>query len=322
MAKSLTLIGAGRMAQAVARIMTKAGVTVQLYARTEEARAEMTKAVEGLVVHESLGDAVAASTVMFIAVPADELPDAANAYGEFARGDHVVLTPTRGVGDGFTLPHEMIRAKTCVRKIGYVGGPLHARELASGRQLNLVLASRYSEVIDAIRGLTKGTPVAVHRSKDVVGVQVAGAISNVASIASGMAVELDLGDTANGILLAHGLVDATRIGCALGGAPTTFSGLAGIGELLPRHVTSMDRHTDVGRALARGEKLDTALATAKLHVEGIKTANEAVALAEDRGIELSLVKAVHDVMHGKAAAQQALEAVLHRSLDLDRAIAG
>ncbi len=313
----LTLIGGGAMARAVARILVSSGVDVHVYAR-DTTRVEE---VDGIVVHEEMGPAVEGANLVFLAVPADNLLEAAEQYGEFARGDHVVLTATRGVTDRFMLPHEMIRAMTCVRKIGYLGGPIHARELATGRQINLVLASRFGEVIDAIRGLTKGTPIALHKSSDVVGVEVAGAIANVGSIASGLAAALDLGDTARGVLLTHGLVDATRLGVALGATASTFSGLAGVGELIPRNVTSMDRHVDLGRRIAEGEALADALVRVDGHVEGVKTAEEAVKAAERLGLELLLVPAVHEILHGRADPRVALEAVLHRSLDLDNAVA-
>lgn len=314
----LTLIGGGAMARAVARILVKAGVGVHVYARTTT----LVEEVEGIVVHDDLGPAVEGANVVFLAVPADNLLEAAEQYGEFARGDHIVLTATRGVTDRFMLPHEMVRAMTCARKIGYLGGPIHARELATGRQINLVLASRFGEVIDSIRALTKGTPIALHKSSDVVGVEVAGAIANIGSIASGIAEELDFGDTARGILLTHGLVDATRLGVALGASAATFSGLAGVGELIPRHVTSMDRHVDLGRRVAQGTSLADALVACDGHVEGVKTAEEAVKAAERLGLELLLVPAVNEILHGRADPRVALEAVLHHSLDLDNAIHG
>ncbi|MEQ9502548.1 MAG: NAD(P)-binding domain-containing protein [Deltaproteobacteria bacterium] len=312
----LTLIGGGAMARAVARILVKSGVDVHVYARNTT----LVEEVEGVVMHDEMGPAVEGASVVFLAVPADSLLEASEQYGEFARGDHVVLTATRGVTDRFMLPHEMIRAMTCVRKIGYLGGPIHARELTTGRQINLVLASRYGEVVNGIRALIQGTPIALHRSADIVGVQVAGAIANVGSIASGIATALDFGDTARGVLLTHGLVDATRLGVALGASASTFSGLAGVGELIPRHVTSMDRHVDLGRRVAEGEKLASALVACDGHVEGVKTAEEAVKAADRLGLELLLVPAVHDILLGRADPREALEAVLHKSLDLDHAI--
>ncbi|MCB9650836.1 MAG: NAD(P)-binding domain-containing protein [Deltaproteobacteria bacterium] len=313
----MTLVGAGPLARAIGRILARGPTEVHLWARGQAARDAIRAEVPELNVHHELEAALEGAHVVLLAVPADQLTEAAERYGEHALGDHVVLTAARGVGPNFTLPHEMIRKKTCVRQIGILGGPIHARELATGRSINAVLATRFPRVLEMVRRLVSGAPVALHASKDIVGVQVAGAVSNVASLAAGMCDALELGDTARGVLLTHGLVDARKIGMALGATEATFGGLAGLGELIPRHVTSMDRHLDVGAAVAKGASLQEALQQAQGHVEGVVTAMEAMALADARGIELGLVRAVAQVLQGEASPREALEAVLHHSLDLD-----
>lgn len=313
----MAVIGGGPLARAIAHILQPGAADVHLWARSEDARVRLRDQLPQTTVHHELEQALSEASVVFLAVPADQLLEVAERYGAQARGDQVVLTAARGVGPGFQLPHEMIRARTCVRKIGVLGGPIHARELATGRQINAVLASRFPEVIEWVRRLTHSSPIALHGSRDIVGVQVAGAISNVASIAAGMADALELGDTARGVLLTHGLVDAKKLGVALGGSEKTFGGLAGLGELIPRHVTSMDRHLEVGAKLAAGTSLEETLQAVEGHVEGVLTAQEAMKVAQDKGLELLLVRAVVQVLTGEAGAREALEAVLRHSLELD-----
>lgn len=313
----LCLVGGGPLSMAIGRILEGGPGDVHVWARSEAARERLREALSQTQVHHELDVALEGSNVVILAVPADQLLEVSERYGAHATGDQVVLTAARGVGPGFMLPIEMIRARSCVRKIGVLGGPIHARELATGRQINAVLASRFPEVVESVRALVGRAPIALHASRDVVGVQVAGAISNVASLAAGMADALGLGDTARGVLLTHGLIDAKKIAVALGGSEQTFGGLAGLGELIPRHVTSMDRHVEVGARLAEGKSVDEALATVDGHVEGLVTAKEAMALAADRGLELTLVRAVQEILTGDAAPREALEAVLRRSLDLD-----
>ena len=312
----LAVIGGGRMARALGLVLSQTSAEVHLYARSAERRRALASELRGVHVDNELGLAVDGAQTIFFAVPAEDLTAAADAYGPYAQGDHVVMTACRGVGDDFVLPHDMIRSKTCVRKIGILGGPIHARELTSGRRINAVMASRYSEVIDTARALTNGSPVTIHGTNDIVGVQVAGAIANVASLAAGMAEALDLSATARGVLLAHGLVDAKRLGTRLGAEERTFFGLTGVGELIPRQVTSMDRHLAVGRQLAQGRPLADALDEAEGPVEGVVTAEMAVRQGAALKLSLPLVEAVHRVLTGQAQANEALESVLHRSLDL------
>ncbi|MBK6685653.1 MAG: NAD(P)-binding domain-containing protein [Deltaproteobacteria bacterium] len=313
----MAVIGGGPMGRAIGRILGKLSTPVSIWARRPELRERLRAELPGVEVPAELKAAVEGADLVMFAVPANELELAAKHYGEFATGDQIVLSATRGVGPGFVLPHELIRKQTCIRKIGVLGGPLHARELALGRQINLVVASRFPEVIESVRALIAGAPVALSSSRDVLGVEVAGAIANVASLAAGMSEGLELSDTARGVLLTHGLADAKRLGVALGADEVTFAGLAGVGELIPRNVTSMDRHLEVGRRLAKGETLPSALSAVEGHVEGVATAKAAVERATVLRLKLPLVAAVASVLDQQASPKEALEAVLHLGLELE-----
>ena len=148
-APTLAVIGSGRMARALGMILGRSAASVRLYARRPERRQQLVSELpDDVRVEDDLERTLDGADTVFFAVSVDELAEAANAYGPFAKGDHIVMTACRGVGTDFALPHELIRSKTCVRKIGVLGGPIHARELASGRQINAVMASRYGEVIE------------------------------------------------------------------------------------------------------------------------------------------------------------------------------
>ena len=317
----VAILGAGRFARAVARILGQVGARASVWARSEASAAAIIEAADAVEVCTDIGDATKRADVVVFAVPASAIEAVAGLYGPFARGDQIVIHAARGVASGFALPHQLIRSKTCVRKIGALGGPLQAGELGSGRPLAAVLGSRFDEAVDAIRALTRSAPVSVHGSRDIIGVEVAGAVSNVSALAAGMANAIDFGDTARGILLTHGLVEAQRIGCALGADAATFTGLAGVGDLIPRHVSSTDRHLEVGALVARGASLEAALERTPGHVEGVLTAFEADALAKRKNLSVPLVSAVASVLRGQASPEPALERVLRLDdLELGRAL--
>ncbi|MBI5493905.1 MAG: NAD(P)-binding domain-containing protein [Deltaproteobacteria bacterium] len=318
----LAILGGGRLATRVAELMTRTPAQVRVWARNPRARETLRHAHPKAHVHDDMGAAVADADMVLFAVPAEALPEVADHYGPHARGDHVVLHACRGVGPGFTLPHAAIRAVTCVRKVGALGGPLYFDEASSQRPLVAVLASRYDEVAEMLKTLVKGTPIKVHTTMDVVGVEVAGAISNVAALASGMADALEMGETSRGVLLTRGLSEATRLGVRLGGEVSTFSGLAGVGDLIPRHVSSTRRHRDVGGLMAQGASLEGALQSVEGCVEGVATAREAAALAGRLKLNLPLMRVVNDILEGRAKARPALEEILKLDLELDKEAVG
>jgi glycerol-3-phosphate dehydrogenase (NAD(P)+) len=146
-------------------------------------------------------------------------------------------------------------------------------------------------------------------------VESAGAISNVSALASGMADALELGETAQGMLLARGLAEAQRLGLALGAEPQTFAGAAGVGDLIPRRVTSTDRHREVGARVARGEDLDAVLAATGGPVEGVVTAKAALPEVARLKLKLPLIEGVARILTGEGDPRATLEALLQLDLD-------
>jgi glycerol-3-phosphate dehydrogenase (NAD(P)+) len=288
-------------------------VHVRLWARTEHQRAHVVENVPGVVACKSVAEACDPSALVLFAVPTHALVEVAAAFGPVARGDHIVLHAARGVSAGFMLPHQSIRHETCVKKIGVLGGPLYLDDARNGRPLAAVVASRFDETFDMVRRITAGTPVRMTSTHDLVGVEVAGALSHVSALALGIAQGLGLGDTDQGLLLTRGLQEASRIGVHLGADPATFTGLAGVGDLsVPRRVTSTRKHKDFGHHLGEGKPTTAHDAT----LEGVITAREAAELAHRAGLDLPLLCAIDDIVRGRVGAGPALERVLQLPLEL------
>lgn len=318
-ARTIAVLGAGKLGAAVTSLLVAAGQEVVLWARRGQRALSVASTLPDagarLQVAASVEDACRDAHVVCFAVPASALAEVARRVGDVARGDQIALHGCRGMETPFVLPHEIIRRETCIKKIGVLGGPLYLDEATRGRPLVAVLASRFEEVQRAMRRIVAGTSVRVHGTADVVGVEVAGAVSNVAHIAAGLAAGLGLGETDQAILLTRGLVEATRIGTAVGADARTFSGLAGVGDLIPRPVTVTRRHRKLGEDLARGRRPEPLTAPAAL--EGVLTAQSVHVVRERHGLSLPLMTAVHDVLFAGADPSAALERVLALDLDLD-----
>ena len=310
----MTIIGAGRLARATAQLISDAHLVV--YTRRPHENAEGFPPSTEFC--HNIADSIYRARAILLAVPTHALDAVTGELGPHILPDQIVLVASRGVTAGFKLPSEHVRKSTCIRKLGVLGGPLHVQELEAGRRMNAVIASRFSEVVDVVRTYTRQGAVSFQSTDDIIGVQIAGAIANVACIAAGMAEALELGDTARGVLQARGIVEARPIGIRLGANSDTFSGLAGLGELIPRAVTSMERHIELGRCLGRGLNLDAALQRVAGHVEGVQTAREAAQWAKTRQLELPLIRAVQEVLDGNDSPRQQLEQVLAEPLELKR----
>ena len=319
----VAVLGAGRLGQTVAGMLSAVGASVTIWARRKTVRTQLARANEAWHIADTVESACESADLILPALPAYGLREVMALYGNVARGDQVVLHGIRGVEPGFVLPHQVIRQETCVRKIGVLGGPIFAPELHEGLPVSAVVASRYQEAIDILDFVSTDSALYLHSSNDPVGVEIIGAISNVTAIAVGVSNALGLGETARGVLLTHGLADAARLGMAFGAQPVTFAGLAGIGDMIPRKVASTDRHYELGAAIVARKRSDE-LGTGKQALEGVVTAQAAVEVASQHGVDLPLVKAVDRLCHDaqECDAREVLSGVLRTDLDLDRAFGG
>ena len=220
----------------------------------------------------------------------------------------------RGVDVDGALPHQLLRRETCWKKIVVIGGPLYLDDAGSGRHLNAAIASRFDEALTAVRSITAGAPLRLHHTNDIVGVELCGAFSNIGHLAAGLADGAGFSETDQGLLTVRALLEAGRLGRAMGAAPATFSGLAGVGDLIPRRVSSQRKHRDLGYAFAEnGAGHDDVIA-----LEGAVSAIGLAKLARDKGLALPLTFAVAAILKSAPAALS-LAAVLDLDLGLQAA---
>lgn len=319
----VAVLGAGRLGCTMSLLLQSGAADVRLWARAPATRKTAQGILNGLDVEvvSSLEEATAEAEVIVIAVPAEEFANVVKAYGVFARGDHCVLHATRGVGDDFVLPHEMLRQYTCIRKLGVLGGPLYSAGADGSHPVFVALASRYDEVWDLVRHMTKGTVARIHYGRDIIGTEVAGIYTLVTALAVGMADALGFTETSKGVLMAHGLSEATKLGLFLGGELSTFTGLAGLGDLIPRKVTSTERHYTVAAGLVAGKPIDDLLGRVVGHVEGVGTARHASRLLDKWGLDLPIMDCIRQVIDGTGDPRVLLENILRRDLQVGSELA-
>lgn len=319
---TVAVVGGGRLAfgtLGMLRAAKKSGVDIDVlgYARAQAGRDVLDKG--GARVVDAIGSAVAGADVVILAVPATALDEVAAACGTAATGDQVILHAARGVDVAGRLPHQTLRQHTCWKKIVVIGGPLYLDDAGSGRDLNGALASRFDEAIAMVKTITKGAPLRLQHTNDIVGVELCGALSNIGHLASGFAAGAGFSETDQGLLTVRALLEAGRLGRVLGASPATFSGLAGVGDLIPRRVSSQTRHRELAKAfVADNGHVDASSSTAVNHLEGAVSAVALATLARERGVHLPLVTATAAILEG-ASATTTLGAVLDLDLGLQAA---
>jgi glycerol-3-phosphate dehydrogenase (NAD(P)+) len=161
----------------------------------------------------------------------------------------------------------------------------------------VVAASAEPELAEWIQQRLSTDRFRVYTNRDLIGVELAGALKNIIGIAAGIGDGLGFGDNAKAALLTRGLVEITRLGVALGAEAATFYGLAGVGDLITTCISRHGRNRHVGESLARGERLADILARMTMVAEGIYTTRSVYHEARQLGIDMPIVTEIYRVLY-------------------------
>lgn len=327
--KSVVVLGAGAWGTAIAAVLAPR-LQVSLWARDAmQARAMAASRrnerylpgvalPEPLAITADFARAVANADLVLAATPVAGLRPLLERLQE--AGTRPVIWLCKGFEQGSgLLPHQIVQQSFGGQaRAGALSGPSFAQEVARGLPCALTLASRDAAFAREAAATLHGGRLRVYYSADLVGVEVGGAVKNVMAIAAGISDGLALGQNARAALITRGLAEIARLGVALGGAPETFMGLAGAGDLILTATGDLSRNRRVGIELARG-RLPAEILQALGHVaEGVHSAKEVARLARARGVDMPVTEAVNAVLEGTLAPAAAVERLLSRDAKPER----
>ena len=321
----VAVIGAGSWGTAVAAIACRNTTTV-LWARRPELAADIQAnhrnsdylpdfaLPDALLATSSLEEAVTGAGVIVMGVPSHGFRDILTQVAGHADADASVISLAKGVEQG-TLKRmtEVIADVMPAHRAGVLTGPNLAKEILAGFPAASVVAFEDDTVCVELQSVFSTDVFRVYRNSDVVGCEVAGALKNVMAIASGMADGMGFGDNTRAALITRGLAELSRLGIALGGDPLTFSGLAGMGDLVATCISKQSRNRFVGEQLGRGRTIEEITAEMNMVAEGVKTSSAVLELARRHDIEMPIAEQVVAVLYEGKAAADVIPALMSRS---------
>lgn len=202
--------------------------------------------------------------------------------------------------------------------LAVLSGPNIAAELARYLPATAVAASEDRGLAELVQKVFTTQWFRVYTNSDVIGVELAGATKNVIAIAAGILDGLAAGNNAKAALVTRGLVEITRLGVAMGAQEATFSGLAGLGDLITTCVSPEGRNRTVGEQLGKGRKLEDILSGMDSVAEGVPTTKAVRILAERYGVDMPITAAVHDVLFNGKDVIHALTELMTRESKPER----
>lgn len=302
----VVVVGGGSWGTAFSRLLADRGHVVTLACR-DRGQAEAIAATgrnPRYLTTVDLRD-VAATTIEDAAIPAADvvvLAIPSRSFGDVLRGlpgAAPVLSLTKGLD-----PATGERLSTLVRDrpVAVLSGPNMAEEVAAGLPTAAAIASEDSELAERLQEAINSLAFRVYVNPDLVGVELCAAAKNVIALAAGGVDGLGLGDNAKAALITRGLVEMARLGEAYGARSETFSGLAGMGDLVVTCWSRHGRNRQAGELIAQGATPEEAVARIGMVVEGLTTAPVLRDLSRRRRIELPITEGVCRVLEGESLA--------------------
>lgn len=261
-----------------------------------------------------LAAVVAESDVLVMAIPSQNFRAVLENVRDHIRAWVPVISLTKGLeartGKRMT---EVLEEVLPGHPVGVLTGPNLAREIMEGRAAASVLAMKDGGNTELLRPLFNSGLFRVYSNEDVIGCELGGVLKNIIAIAVGMGDGLGAGDNTRAGLITRGLAEITRLGVALGGRPATFSGLAGMGDLIATCVSPQSRNRHVGLELGKGRHIDEIIRDMVMVAEGVKSAPVVMELAKEHDIRMPIAEDVYKVLTGESTAQRAFRGLLRVS---------
>jgi glycerol-3-phosphate dehydrogenase (NAD(P)+) len=329
--RRVAVMGSGSWGTAFGLVLSDAGNAVTLWARRPELADQITREhrnpdyAPGIALPESLcavsdpEEAMAAAEFVVLAVPSQSLR--ANLSHWPIPRDAVVVSLAKGIELGTGLRMSQVIAEAgdiAAERIAVVTGPNLAREIAERQPSASVVASSSEETAAALQQVCHTARFRAYTNTDVVGCELGGATKNVIALAVGMVVGLGLGANATASVITRGLAEITRLGQALGADPYTFSGLAGLGDLVATCSSPLSRNRTFGEELGRGRTVAEITASTRQVAEGVLSCASIQALAAQHQVEMPIVENVAAVIAGDLTPEGLITTLMARSAKPER----
>ena len=323
----VAVVGSGSWGTALGATLARKGHDVVLWSFEEEVadsvrRSHTNPYLPGITLPESLRatrdlrEAVDGAEVVVSVSPSQFVGRVMTEAAPHIAEDALVVSASKGI-ELDTLRRmdqvleEVLPAGTMAR-FSVLSGPSFAAEVAREAPTAVVVASRDEGAARTLQSLFQTGAFRVYTNADVVGVELAGALKNVIAVAAGCVAGLGFGHNTLAALITRGLAEITRLGVALGADKATFSGLAGMGDLVLTCTGDLSRNRTVGYRLGKGEALSDILADMTAVAEGVKTAEATYALAQRHGVEMPIAEQVYAIVHEGRKPSDAVRALMLR----------
>ena len=327
--ESIAVIGAGSWGTALAMVLADNQHEVRLWGHNpkqiDEINKERTnnkylpeiKLPEGITGYSYIEEALNGIETIILAVPTKAYREVLGKIEAAHDKPLTIVHVSKGIDpDSLLRISEMIEESSShdwVKDIVVLSGPSHAEEVSLRHPTTVAVSSKNMKAAEKVQDFFINQNFRVYTNPDLIGVEIGGALKNIIALAAGITDGLGYGDNAKAALITRGLAEISRLGVAMGANPLTFSGLAGIGDLIVTCTSVHSRNWRAGNMLGKGQKLDEVLENMGMVVEGVRTTKAAYRLAQKYQVNMPITEALYEVLFNGEEVKKAVDTLMNRT---------
>ena len=328
MSKNVAVVGSGSWGMALANHLAEMGNAVKVWSFTEEEKNLINNErkcmfIPDMVLDEKIYcsndvvEVVKDADYIFHVTPSKVTRNVFKQYKDYVKDKPIVIC-SKGLENATlkTLDEVMLEELPSA-KIAAFSGPSYATEVVKHIPTAIILASKHDDVLDEVSSLLMNEYMRIYKSRDVVGVEVGGALKNIIAFCAGICAELNFGTNAQSALITRGLAEITRLGVKMGADKSTFFGLSGLGDLILTCSSDESRNRRAGRLIGKGKTIEEAKKEIGMTIESVENIEVAKKLAEKYDVEMPIVNAAYDVLYNNLKPQDAVNKLMTRAIKFE-----
>lgn len=322
----IAVLGSGSWGTALSKTLANNDNDVTLWGRDQEQILDMLKTrinkkylpdiilPNNLSYSSNIYEAVEGKNIIVLAVSSQANRSILEQIKNHISKDTIIVNISKGLEKNTNLRASEICASILPdNPFVVLSGPSHAEEVAINVPTTLVAASKNQQAMERIQDIASNEFMRVYTNKDVIGVELGGALKNIIALGAGILVGLEYGDNTRAALMTRGMTEMVRLGVALGANEATFFGLSGIGDLIVTCTSEHSRNRKAGVLIGQGKKLSEIFDNIHMVVEGISSTQIAHELSEQLKIEMPIVNKLFEVLYENKEPKLAIKELMIRA---------
>ena len=327
--KNVAVLGGGSFGTVLANLAASNGYNVSLWVRDSEQALRINseganttyhpelKLSKNITASDNLKEVLNNRSIIFIATPSIVFEQIVIRVSAYIDEKPYLVSCTKGILDDPFRPLSEIISSKLKNTIGVLSGPNLAKEIADEKIAGTVIASPDESLINIVKSVLSSETFKIYSSKDMQGVEMAGALKNIYAVICGMAESLKVGENAIGLILTRSMAEMSRFAVAKGANPITFLGLSGMGDLVATCMSTLSRNYQLGFNIGTGMSLSKAKESVGQVAEGVRTLEVVLKESSKLNIKMPLVESMYNIIYNNASPNTLIDDLINNPNEVD-----